>query len=77
MSKRRQAGDVVYKVPGAGFCGEGLVIEVGGECERCLLGCGDKNCCEWSDCLVIEKGGYCYHVSECQMEDVKEDEDDK
>lgn len=69
MTKRRQIGDIVYKIPGAGFCGEGLVIKVGGECESCMMGCGDPDCREWSDCIVIKDGGYIYHVSECQMQD--------
>lgn len=70
MSKRRGAGDIVYKKPGAGFCGEGLVIRVDGEEDWCMLDCGDPDCKEWSDCIVVKDGSYVYHVSECEMEDV-------
>jgi len=76
MSKRRQRGDKVYKIPGGGFCGEGLVIKVAGECGPCMLTCGDACCKEWSDCIVISDGGYIYHVSECQMEDFNENDNE-
>ena len=69
MSKRRNKGEIVYKIPGAGFCGEGLVIRIDGEIDYCMLSCGDPQCKEWSDCEVVKDGGYVYHVSECQMED--------
>ena len=70
MSKKRNSGEIVYKTPGAGFCGDGLVIIVGGEKEPCLMCCGDSECSEWSDCLVLKNGEFVYHVSECQMEDL-------
>jgi hypothetical protein len=75
MSKRRQAGEVVVKREFAGFIGERMVIRLEPEDDRdsCCL-CDDPDCCEWANCAVLDDArgvrGYCYHVSECQMEDL-------
>ena len=85
MSKRRNIGDIVRKKPNAGFIGESLIIKlVDLDTERprtnmlyksyCVLDCGDKKCEEWDNCQIVVDGtpidDYCYHVSECQMEDL-------
>lgn len=86
MSKRRTAGDVVIKSPNAGFVGEPLKVRICPETydppyppdyfEPCFMDCGDDECREWVNLEVLDVNGnadgYCYHVSECQMEDVPE-----
>jgi len=77
MSKRRKAGDLVWKKAGAGFSGiEGMGrIRPGSEPEDwvCLL-CGDPGCREWPDVWELGADGeptgdvWC-HVSECEMGD--------
>lgn len=77
MSKRRNAGDVVWKRPNAGFCGQsGLgMIRPDSESDECLLECGDAGCREWPDVWPLGGdgkpmgGGNWCHVSECQMDD--------
>jgi hypothetical protein len=74
MSKRRQAGDIVWKKTNAGFIGKRLpIILENDEGYPCLLACGDEDCREWANCEIVEDtkgtGKYCYHVSECEMED--------
>ena len=82
MSKRRNPGDVVFKLRGAGMCGaEGFVlIPLGSEPDNCFGVCGDPDCQEWPDLWACDKdgnltGGGCCHVSECQMIDVNETTD--
>ena len=86
MSKRRKAFDVVYKMPYAGFVRGGYFVEIQPEDEDdfmpCMLDCGDEDCREWIDCLILtgdtledavqsssnkQYTGTAYHVSECQM----------
>jgi len=79
MSKRRQLGDIVKKRAGAGYVGESLVIKLVHfdldypATDPCFL-CDDSACKEWPNVLVMVDGketeDYCYHVSECEMEDV-------
>ena len=70
MSKRRKAGDRVWKKPMAGFVGEAsfATIEREGAPEGCLLDCGDPDCVEWAN-VRTDDGAYAYHVSECEMLD--------
>lgn len=74
MSKRRQTWDIVIKKAGAGFIGEPLIIQLSESFEHCLLNCGDSHCKEWTNCEMIidnkPSNKYCYHVSECEMEDL-------
>lgn len=77
MSKRRKPGDIVRRRPGSGFCAaaEPSLVQIPEDEEwlPCSLGCGDKDCREWPNLLIVEegphKGGYFYHISECEMED--------
>lgn len=76
MSKRRHAGEIVWKVENSGFSGgAGLgIIRLGSTPDKCMLGCGDSDCQEWPDvweCDVAgETTGICWcHVSECEMKD--------
>ena len=78
MSTRRNPGDVVFKVAGAGFsglAGRGL-IPPDSESEPCFLGCNDPDCQEWPDLWALgpdgqPTGGNWCHVSECEMQDDK------
>lgn len=78
MSKRRWAGDVVRKVANAGFVGQPLIIElprdIPNNTDYCMLSCGDDRCTEYANVYVLDDSGKrigeCYHVSECQMEDL-------
>lgn len=81
MSKRRVAGQIVYKRPGAGFSGQGSYVMLEAEVnhEPCVMGCGDPDCCGWSDCRGYDDSlrptdVWFYHVYECQMDDVWEPE---
>lgn len=84
MSKRRQAGERVYLVPGAGFAGDSnrFLVEILDDDQDypCILDCGDDECREWIDVAIVEPKVYegepvrhgkgCLsHVSECQMLD--------
>lgn len=77
MSKRRVAGEIVYKQKGAGFCGQGSFVMLEAEADRepCAMGCGDPDCTGWSDCRRYDDDlrptdVWLYHVYECQMYDV-------
>ena len=78
MSKRRYLGDVVVKKENAGFIGQRLIIElpkdIVNNTDWCMLDCGDKMCAEYANVYVLDESGKrigeCYHVSECQMEDL-------
>ncbi len=78
QSKRRYPGAVVMKKENAGFVGQRLVIEIPrdmvGNAGCCMLDCGDKECTEYANVYVLDffgnRIGECYHVSECQMEDL-------
>jgi hypothetical protein len=77
MSKRRQPGDIVWKIENAGFCGTSGrgIIPIGSTAEVCGM-CDDQDCNEWPDLWQVDSDGkptganWC-HVSECQMEDDK------
>jgi len=85
MSKRRNPGDVVRKVPGAGFVGESLVCRIpdyfGDIPEPCFAslhrGEPDDECMEWPNLEVLDANGdvvgHCCHVAECEMEDLDPD----
>lgn len=77
QTKRRQAGDLIWKIGGFGMSGgEGLgQIRPGSEPDdfACVT-CGDPDCREWPDVWVVAGDGtptgdmWC-HVSECGMQD--------
>ena len=78
MSKRRNIGDRVWVIPGAGFGrskGEWATIpDVPGnqmdELNPCFLFCGDDDCVEWTDVCSEDRPDVAfYHVSECEMFD--------
>jgi hypothetical protein len=78
MSKRRNAGDIVKKIAGAGFVGVASLVKIVPEDDDdwspCLLDCGDVECREWNtvhecDAAGTLLGGVACHVSECQMDD--------
>jgi hypothetical protein len=81
MSKRRNVGDIVIKRENAGFTGQRLRVRLEPMPhpeypDYCILDCGDEECKEYSDVAVLDEsnnptGEYCYHVSECEMEDVE------
>lgn len=81
MSKRRNIGDTVIKRENAGFTGKRLRVRIE-QIPRpeypdyCMLDCDDPECREYPDLAVLDDSGnvtgYCYHVSECEMEDVAE-----
>ena len=75
MSKRRNAGDIVQKIAGAGFVGVASLVKIqsDGDAMVCCL-CDDPDCSEWNtvhecDAAGTLLGGVACHVSECQMED--------
>jgi hypothetical protein len=81
MSKRRQAGEWVRLIAGAGFCGDSarLKAEIQPEpwdgATPCFL-CDEAACREWAtlwtepDPQANGKRHVLCHVSECEMEDV-------
>lgn len=69
MSVRRSSGDLVWKLPNAGFVGLPGNVVLSGEPEPCILECGDDECQEWPNAWSEEHGGFAYHVSECEVED--------
>lgn len=78
MSRRRKAGDIVWKTPGAGFVGVGSRCRILPEDDPppCWISdeCKDPDCKEWSNLEALDDAGnvigYACHVSECEMEDV-------
>jgi len=47
-------------------------VNHGGEAAPCMLDCGDEDCREWANLLIVEgphKGSYLCHISECEMVD--------
>lgn len=82
MSKRRRPGDIVSKIPNAGFSQRsGLcLIPPNSKPIPCFL-CNDENCQEWPDLWELDENlkptgkNWC-HVSECEMVD-KEDNNEK
>lgn len=84
MSKRRQPGEIVKRIPGSGFLGAASpqLIQVPfepkytQEAETCLV-CLDGHCREWANLEVIDEnhqktGQFLYHISECEMMDLSE-----
>jgi hypothetical protein len=80
MSKRRQPGEIVVRIPGSGFLGSAdpAVIQVpempnyDEETMFCML-CDDKQCREWANLKIIggeHDGKFLFHISECQMKDL-------
>ena len=79
MSKRRHTGDRVRLISGAGMCGESarlpvtIQMEDDVEWEPCMMGCSDRDCCEWvevvtdPDPLNDGKQWMLCHISECEM----------
>jgi len=81
MSKRRTPGEIVHRKPGSCFLGaaepslvrltdenDGNLHDVEAWCHLCE----DPDCQEWANVQIVdgpEKGGWMYHLSECQMED--------
>ena len=57
MSKRREAGDIIYKLPYAGFTGQqayGVIQEEDPDDHiPCMLDCGDAECVEWIDIYLL------------------------
>lgn len=85
MSKRRSPGEVVRRLPGSGFTAseEPYYIRVPDEPEyttesaSCMYGCGDDDCREYTNVRIIggvHDGEYMYHISECEMTDLKMDD---
>lgn len=78
--KKRNVGDIVRKKANAGFIGEPLVIKLVDidpdylPYDNYCFVCDDGDCREWTNCEIImdgkPTGEYCYHVSECEMEDL-------
>jgi len=77
---RFKIGDKVYKKANAGFIGWPAACIIPDEPENkepepCPL-CDDEDCVSWPTChMYDESGNYdgmAYHVSECQMEPIKE-----
>lgn len=76
MSKRRKQGDIIWKVPNAGFCGKpgfGIIPDNSLPDVSLFCECGDKECQEW-DVYPIDDagnptGGIWCHVCECEMLD--------
>lgn len=68
------------KACGAGFVGEKMKLMVPPtpppeEVDWCMMSCGDNQCKEYANIEAIDEDGnvigMVYHVSECQMEDIK------
>lgn len=74
MSKRRAVGDVVRKVPNAGFVGQSFVGRIADDGSVPCFLCDDPECKEWATLLSVDGLGAAYHVAECQMEDVETQE---
>ncbi len=80
MRKRYYPGAKVMKKENAGFIGQRLMIEIPVEIsdnvDFCMLDCGDPECMEYANVYVLDDSGKrigeCYHVSECQMEELPE-----
>ena len=72
MSRRRQAGERVWKQPYAGFVVEPAPVTLMGQPSPCLLDCGDPECQEWPDART-DDGSYAHHVSECEVLDASDD----
>lgn len=57
MSKRRQAGEIIYKDTGAGFIMKGsfgvIQEEDTEDLMPCVLDCGDKECDEWMNVWLL------------------------
>ena len=57
MSKRREAGEIIYKLPYAGFVGQtayGVIQEEDPDDHiPCMLSCGDAECVEWIDVWLL------------------------
>lgn len=84
MTRRRKPGDWVRLRAGAGGCGESrrLPAEIqAGEPVPCPL-CDDYHCDEWPtlwtapDPLAHDRRHVLYHVSECEMEDCDDTQDE-
>jgi hypothetical protein len=80
MSKRRFAGEIVWRAPYSGFCASGepalLRVPTGdayvAEADPCMLGCGDVACREWANLEIVSgptAGHFMYHISECELSD--------
>ena len=57
MSKRRNAGDIIYKQPYAGFTGQQAYAVIQEEDPDdhipCMLDCGDAECVEWINIFLL------------------------
>lgn len=78
MSKRRQPGEIVRRLPGSCFCGSPtpelvrLTDSSDGElhdCSQPCMVCEDPECREWANVQVVDTGRWMFHLSECEMED--------
>jgi hypothetical protein len=82
MSKHRQVGVILKKKENGVYLIIPLVVKIVDidpdprykSYSRCMLNCGDERCMEWANCEIMENGlptgKYCYHISDCEMEDV-------
>lgn len=78
MSKRRSAGEIVWKKDNAGFVGVGSLCQIQPDDDSlpCVL-CKDPDCREWATLWACDEsgnptGGIACHVSECEMLDAAE-----
>ena len=73
---------MVRRKPGSGFCGaaEPALVKVPegrtyiDEADPCMMSCGDQGCREWANLEVVggpHAGEFMFHISECQMDDVR------
>ena len=88
MSNRRKAGDLIFKMPFAQSQAQGsygiLVEEDPDDMFPCSLDCGDEECVEWINVMILpgntkeeaqiaaQNEHYihaAYHVSECRLLD--------
>ncbi|MBE0426696.1 MAG: hypothetical protein IBX72_14330 [Nitrospirae bacterium] len=75
MFKKRNNGEVVIKIPGAGFTGVPMVIQLVGEREELSRGfCDNPECREWEMFNVYNPKTKKWepwhsHIEECQMLD--------
>ena len=57
MSKRRNPGDIIVKLPYAGFVGQTAYAVIQEEDTDdhipCMLDCGDPECVEWIDVFLL------------------------